>query len=603
ALSGGGYVVFWSRDEGDGALSYFQRFSAEGVALGEETRVDPDFEGYVVAGAVAGLADGGFVATWIAEPRDGVGDLLFARFDAEGRQIGVARGVDTPTVGTEWFSAVTRLSDGGFAIAWSTSGDADERFSVRVRTFNADGTPRGAGFTVSTATTGHDFAPAVAALAGGGFVVTWLSIDDSVTPRILARLLDASGRAVGGVITVDQSSGSVGDLVADIDPADPSYYLTLAELVAPDVAAFEGGGLVVSAAARTDPDTPAAGLLHRFDATGTRLGTAVQVDTTGMSGLDVETLAGDVIVVTWMGVQDANAVSPDLDIFLRRFRGDGTPLGDTRLVNSSTDANQLIVELQALEGGGYVVVWSSEGQDLDDLGLFAQQYQQNGEVVRVEVRGTDGADVLFYIGDDPMRAEGLGCDDVYLVQRAQDQTIEQPGEGTDTVKAELNWTLSANLENLVLSGSANLSGGGNGLRNDITGNTGNNRLNGGAGADTLRGGAGNDTYFVDSRDDVVDEVSSTPASGPSPAGANGEESPAGTGSNVDTVVAQVTYTLSANVENLQLSGSKALDGSGNGLANIIAGNDGANRLSGNGGNDTIDGGKGNDTVLGGDGAD
>ncbi|WP_367268191.1 calcium-binding protein, partial [uncultured Lamprocystis sp.] len=111
---------------------------------------------------------------------------------------------------------------------------------------------------------------------------------------------------------------------------------------------------------------------------------------------------------------------------------------------------------------------------------------------------------------------------------------------------------------------------------------GNDTLNGGTGADTLIGGADNDTYVVDNTADVVTELAS-----------------AGT----DTVQASVTYSLAANVERLTLTGSSAINGTGNTLANLLTGNTAANTLNGGSGADTLVGGTGNDTLTGGTEAD
>jgi len=117
--------------------------------------------------------------------------------------------------------------------------------------------------------------------------------------------------------------------------------------------------------------------------------------------------------------------------------------------------------------------------------------------------------------------------------------------------------------NLVgTSGNDILTGG---AGNDtLSGLAGNDALNGGAGADTMSGGLGNDTYVVDNTGDVVTEAAS-----------------AGT----DTVSASVTYTLSADVENLTLTGAAAINGTGNSLANVITGNAGNNTLNGGAGAD------------------
>ena len=116
-------------------------------------------------------------------------------------------------------------------------------------------------------------------------------------------------------------------------------------------------------------------------------------------------------------------------------------------------------------------------------------------------------------------------------------------------------------------------------------------LNGGVGADTLIGGAGNDTYTVDNRNDVITE--------------NATE-------GTDLVNSSVTYTLSANVENLTLTGTSSINATGNAGDNLLTGNSGINTLLGNdgidtllglAGNDIIDGGNGNDIIRGGSGND
>lgn len=113
--------------------------------------------------------------------------------------------------------------------------------------------------------------------------------------------------------------------------------------------------------------------------------------------------------------------------------------------------------------------------------------------------------------------------------------------------------------------------------NDIlVGGAGNDTLNGGAGRDRLIGGTGNDLYIIDRFDTIVE----TAAGG------------------VDTVRADFTYRLGNYLENLVLSGTAAINGTGNGLNNRITGNSANNTLDGGAGNDTLDGGAGNDRLLG-----
>ena len=173
---------------------------------------------------------------------------------------------------------------------------------------------------------------------------------------------------------------------------------------------------------------------------------------------------------------------------------------------------------------------------------------------------------------------GGGGNDTYWVNAKTDVVVEAAGRGTDTIHAAANYALSANVENLVLEGSANFAGTGNALANRLTGNAGNNVLDGGGGADKMIGGLGNDTYHVDNSADVITEA---------------------TGGGTDSVIATASFALSAAVENLTLTGAADLAGTGNGLANAITGNGGANALTGLSGNDTLTGGGGSDTLDGG----
>jgi Ca2+-binding RTX toxin-like protein len=203
-------------------------------------------------------------------------------------------------------------------------------------------------------------------------------------------------------------------------------------------------------------------------------------------------------------------------------------------------------------------------------------------------------------GDDTLNG-GAGNDtlvggtgnDVYVVDSASDAVVELLDEGTDLVQSSVAYTLSANVENLTLTGSSTLNGTGNSLANMLTGNGANNTLTGGGGNDTLDGGLGNDTlvgaagddtYVVNVSTDVVTELANE---------------------GVDTVQSFVTWTLAstANVENVTLTGNGAINATGNAANNWLIGNTANNTLTGAGGNDTLDGGLGNDTLVGGTGDD
>jgi len=101
-------------------------------------------------------------------------------------------------------------------------------------------------------------------------------------------------------------------------------------------------------------------------------------------------------------------------------------------------------------------------------------------------------DSAYRAGNDTFYG-GIG-DDVYVVDSTGDTVVEYAGEGTDTIWANINYSIAlvANVENLSLFGTSNVNATGNSLNNTLTGNSGNNALNGGAGNDTIDGGAGID---------------------------------------------------------------------------------------------------------------
>lgn len=203
--------------------------------------------------------------------------------------------------------------------------------------------------------------------------------------------------------------------------------------------------------------------------------------------------------------------------------------------------------------------------------------------------GLSGNDTLIGLGGVDILNGGTG-DDTYVVDTAADTIVELGGGGIDTVQSAVTYTLGLNLENLTLTGTA-ANGTGNNLDNILTGNSGANILTGfagddtligGGGADILRGGAGNDTYVIDSLSVTIAEPFNQ---------------------GIDTVESSVSFTLRNNFENLTLTGGDAINGNGNGLANILIGNSGDNILSGGPGIDTLIGGDGNDTLIGGPRAD
>lgn len=286
---------------------------------------------------------------------------------------------------------------------------------------------------------------------------------------------------------------------------------------------------------------------------------------------------------------------------------------------ATTSANQLVYAVASeLETVRVVTSQSVRliGNASDNLFVGNNRADRlEGAAGRDTLDGGLGLDGLFGgTGDDTYviadSTQFWVVDDTYFLQ---DAVNENAGEGTDTVRlrylmSDNTYTLSANVENLMLEVGQAARLVGNGLGNVITGNSAGDRLEGGAGNDTLTGGlsddglfggAGDDTYVIADRTQhwVVDDSYFTQDSVVENAG-----------EGTDTVRLRVllddgTYALSANVENLVLEVGQAARLVGNGLGNAISGNIAADRLEGGGGNDTLDGGGGSDRLDGGEGDD
>jgi trimeric autotransporter adhesin len=255
---------------------------------------------------------------------------------------------------------------------------------------------------------------------------------------------------------------------------------------------------------------------------------------------------------------------------------------DTYIVDSTGDR---ITEL--LNQGTDTVLASfsfalrDRSQNLENLTLTGSSDLDGiGNALDNVLTGNSGANRLNgALGDDTMIG-GYG-DDTFVVNSTGDRVTEYLNQGHDRIESSISLALrdiSQNVEELKLTGTANLNGTGNALDNLIAGNAGNNVLDGALGADTMIGGEGDDTYILDDLGDVVTEY---------------------TGQGTDTVKGGISLDLrliSQKVENIVLTGTGNIDGYGNGLNNVITGNDGNNVLNGAWGNDTLDGGAGNDTL-------
>ncbi|MFN6158367.1 MAG: DUF4347 domain-containing protein [Dolichospermum sp.] len=303
--------------------------------------------------------------------------------------------------------------------------------------------------------------------------------------------------------------------------------------------------------------------------------------TTGQQDIIDADYGEDTITSTFANLQQNDTIKA----------GNGT---DTLIISGGTDNDIIYIDASNTTNQLDIPGTTVFGFERFDLSSFTGTISFDGTTGNDWIKAGTGDDILIAGDGNDYLNGGVSADlliggkgnDTYMVDNVGDVIAEGLNGGIDTVESSITWTLRANLENLTLQGTTAINGTGNNLNNIMTGNTGNNVLNGGLGNDTLIGGLGNDTligrlgndsYYVDNAADIIKENAN-----------------AGTDSVFSTAA---TYTLRANVENLTLQGTTAINGTGNTLNNIITGNVADNVLTGNAGADTLTGGVGNDSLY------
>jgi hypothetical protein len=374
ADAAGNFVLAW-KDGNEGVGVRARRFSALGIPLGGEIPVhtSSSFGNYpAFPPGIATDRDGDFVVVW----QDG--GIFAQRYAANGATVGGRIEVyPGPFV-----QAVDVASDaeGNFVVVWDGEGE------IFVRLYDAGGHAIGDAFPVSSSPY-QRLRPAVDRAGDGRFVVVWQSVEqDSPCPApdgdcfgeeygVYARVFDADGRAL------------TDELLANTQ--------VLGNQEAGKVALGPDGDFVVAWESFTDRWNAYA---QRFDASGTRVGGELVLNSLANAHSPVvatDDRGGFVVAKTVFG-----GPGLDLDVMARRFDADATPLEPEFLVNTVTSARQSAPVIAATPAG-FVVAWSSFGQDGSEEEIFARVYGVGvGAIAPIDFGGNGDTDLAVFRPSD-----------------------------------------------------------------------------------------------------------------------------------------------------------------------------------------------------------
>lgn len=590
ALKDGSYVVAWA-DQSSASADYIftQRYSASGVKIGSESRVNASTTGEQEDPTITALANGGYVVAWKVDNGGGNVDIRMQRFDSTGAKAGSESRVNTYTIGEQDSPEITALKDGGYVLSWASYQQDGSEWGAYLQRYDANGVKVGVETRINTTSTGEQDGPTITSLTDGGYMAVWEGNGVGDTYGIFAQRFNSAGVKVGGETRINSTTSGFQQ-----DPV---------------VTVLANGGYVVAWQSypddldnNEDTQAPSDIFTQLYNASGVKVGGQTMVNTTTTGSQEeprVVALSDGGYLVAWSGNGSGDASG----VFMQRYNASGSKVGTETRVNTTTTGNQELTSIAALADGGYLVTWESYSADGGNSEVYAQRFDANGNKL------------TNLIGD--------------------------------TADNTLTW---ANSSSAIIDGAAGNDKLTGGSGNDhLNGGSGNDVLNGGAGGDRLIGGDGSDIYYIDNTRDIVSETSSTASTGgtdtvysylsahtlganienlrimtTSTANATGNSLNnvmyAGAGSNTlnggaGTDTASYAYATSAVTASLASTVAQATGGSGSdtllSFENLtgsnyndkLTGNTAANTLSGGSGNDTLSGGAGNDLLFGGAGTD
>lgn len=226
-LSSGGYAITWHESASSinpdyAADIYTQIFDSQGSAVSTKLVVNSVRQLDQREPAIAPLQDGGFVIAWQSSGQDGSGlGVYLQKFSANGNKVGGETLVNTTTIDSQAYADITTLQDGGFVVAWYQSGNSSTQQGSFFQRFDSAGLKIGSEIHPDSTLTGSHGAPQITSTPDGGWIVVWLSSQESTLGNmdLFAQRYSASGQPIGGETRINTDS--------DITPTSSSHLFSV----------------------------------------------------------------------------------------------------------------------------------------------------------------------------------------------------------------------------------------------------------------------------------------------------------------------------------------------------------------------------------------
>ncbi|MCF6432851.1 Ig-like domain-containing protein [Leisingera sp. MMG026] len=388
-MKDGGYVVVWRAHKAMGTDErsdiWAKIYDADGSVIAETFLVNSFTEGYQVDPEVTVLSDGNIVIGWGSnyDTDDAKNEFPVRIFDKEGNAVSQELVVNEASDETVKDAEITALKGGGFVAVWTTSAQETD---FRIALFDNNGRKIGDEVVYNLPDIGAPIVPSVIALESGGYAVAWSQPDyepyyrSGGSKTIKVQLFDETGNTAAAEFDVTKPAGQL-DSFPDVTEGPDGQLLVVWKFYDPDVS-----GSTAYFAKTIDHEGKV--LVDEFQ---------VHQDAAGGSGDSppkVAWLEDSNFVIVWGAPGDSDpaeaAWARHPGVWARVFSSEGEPQGDEFVVNQQTMDTQSYYEIEALEGGRFIITWGDN---------------YNGDPVKYTVFEGDGSPVELPYGFEDEVAE------------------------------------------------------------------------------------------------------------------------------------------------------------------------------------------------------